>query len=94
MADSWVDDYLRFCQARIQRVDECLLWVGHVGDTGYANGPKMMGTEFVHRSLWQLENGILGPRMQLRNWCGKRTCVNSEHWRPHKMKEGEVEEGG
>lgn len=52
-----------------------------------ANGYALMriggSLERAHRVAWQRRHGTLEPHEILINLCGRRHCVNPDHWTPH-----------
>lgn len=62
--------------------DECWLWTGPVGSSGYGVigiGGRGEGTEYVHRLSYEIHAGPIPDGMHVDHLCRVRVCVNPMH---------------
>jgi hypothetical protein len=75
--------------ARIEKSSSgCWNWIGSMTtDAGYAQMLWEGKPQLAHRIAWKLQNGEIPNGDFLMNVCGKRACVNPEHWEHKKVEE-------
>lgn len=75
--------------ARVEKIEGgCWNWIGSIStDAGYAQMLWEGSPRPAHRIAWQLLKGEMPSGKMLVNQCGKRTCVNPEHWEAHALDE-------
>jgi len=65
---------------RVPEPSACIPWTGARDIRGYGVVHRRGRPILAHRVAWEHENGPLAPGRCLVNRCGKRECVNPEHW--------------
>jgi hypothetical protein len=66
----------------------CWNWIGSMTtDAGYAQMLWEGKPQLAHRIAWQLQYEEIPHGDFLMNVCGKRACVNPEHWEYKKVEE-------
>jgi hypothetical protein len=58
----------------------CLIWQGPPTQQGYGQMRHDGRAISAHARAWQLERGPLPRKFRLRNLCGRRLCVDVQHW--------------
>lgn len=62
--------------------DGCLVWTGTKNWKGYGQlGAAPHAGTYVHRYVWERENGPIPEGMMIDHVCWNRACVNLEHLR-------------
>jgi hypothetical protein len=65
---------------------ECLLWTGHLDESGYGRISVDRRSRGVHRVAWEMENGPIPAGLQIDHvrdrGCRHRNCANVAHLEP------------
>ena len=68
--------------SKVNRTDDCWLWVGHKDNWGYGRGYIKRGSQpAAHRMAYELEVGPIPPGMLVDHTCRVRLCVRPAHLR-------------
>lgn len=57
----------------------CIIWLGYVGDNGYANIGSRGKYSFAHRAAYELAKGPIPKGLQIDHLCRIRCCINPNH---------------
>jgi hypothetical protein len=66
--------------SKIEKTDGCWNWLATINNSGYGLGYFEGSLSPAHRIVWKLEIGSDPGLFYMDNKCGKRSCVNPEHW--------------
>lgn len=66
--------------SKVEKTETCWNWLAGISDTGYGQGYFGGSVGPAHRIVWTLEMGSDPGLFLMENKCGKRSCVNPEHW--------------
>lgn len=73
-----VDERIKM-QSVIDLVTGCQLWTGKLNHDGYARLRVDQRAQYVHRYLWERDNGPVPVGYELDHLCRNRNCVNRFH---------------
>lgn len=77
-----VVDSLGLLMARVEKTEECWIWVGRLNRKGYGNVQVKGVKRNAHRAVY-LESGFVIPDgYHLDHLCRNKTCVNPAHMEP------------
>jgi hypothetical protein len=74
-----ISDEERFW-SKIEKTDTCWNWKAATTNSGYGLGRLDGSIGAAHRIVWTLETGSDPGLFFMENKCGKRSCVNPQHW--------------
>lgn len=74
-----ISDEERFW-SKIEKTDTCWNWLASTTNSGYGQGYFEGSVALAHRIVWNLETGSDPGLFFMENKCGKRSCVNPQHW--------------
>lgn len=83
--------------AKIQKVDGCWLWTGHIDRLGYGRvriGGKNGVTGTAHRFMYELLVGPVPDGLTLDHLCRNRACCNPSHLDPVTQRENVLRGAG
>lgn len=66
--------------SKVEKTDTCWNWLASKTNSGYGQGYFGGSVGTAHRIGWTLEMGSDPGLFLMENKCGKRSCVNPEHW--------------
>ena len=64
---------------KVNKTDSCWIWTGSCIQDGYGLVGISYKTYLSHRVSWLIEGNTIPEGYILRNTCGNRKCVNTEH---------------
>jgi len=65
---------------RTEEFGDCHLWTGSTTDQGYPTyKPFGCNCALVRRAMFQLNGGVLVPRVPIVTTCGEKLCINPAH---------------
>lgn len=62
--------------------DGCRLWTGLLHADGYGRLRFNNKMWLAHRLAWTIEKGTIPDDQELKNVCGDKTCISTNHWTP------------
>lgn len=72
-------DQLARIAARCEWVDDCLVWTGNRGSSGYGQLRVDGRMQSVHRLVWTLHHGPIPPGLVVMHGCDNPACVDLDH---------------
>jgi len=73
-----VNPFDRF-NSKVQKADDCWLWIGAKKPTGYGNFYMRGKYETAHRASWLLFRGEIALGLYVMHKCDTPSCVNPSH---------------
>lgn len=65
---------------RTEELADCFLWTGSTTDQGYPTyKPFDKPCTLVRRKMFELNGGVLEPRVPVVTTCGEKLCINPAH---------------
>jgi len=65
---------------RTEEFGDCHLWTGSTTEQGYPTyKPFGCGCKLVRRAMFELNGGVLAPRVPIVTTCGEKLCINPVH---------------
>ena len=66
--------------SKVEKTETCWNWLASTNNNGYGQGVFNGVIGPAHRIIWVLEVGSDPGLFFMQNDCGKRSCVNPQHW--------------
>ncbi len=90
MDDDFADQTLEMMRLmdRTEELADCLMWTGAVTKAGYPiYKPYCKPCALVRRAMFELNGGVLDPRVPIVTTCGEKLCINPKHLAKSTIKE-------
>lgn len=91
---SWKKTFEQRFWEKVQKTDNCWLWIGAKNPGGYGMILKEQRRELAHRLAFEMKNGPVPDGIVVDHICRNRSCVNQDHLRLASTKQNSENRAG